>query len=154
MCTLGAHARRAGLQRLGAADLAAILGDGGVVRHVLRLERARPGEPAIGEMRGIAPRRSSDLPTSEPVPIIMIARAGIYSGQLLLSAFMAFRRSTQALELPRMPPPASLRGEQRLDFRHLPVLQPVRFEFLEIVENRLFPKLAIILKGPALIPQV
>ena len=53
-----------------------------------------------------------------------------------------------------MPPPSSLRGEQRLDFRHLPVLQPVRFEFLEVVENRLFPKLAIILKGQALIPQV
>ena len=33
------HARRAGLQRLGAADLAAVRGHGGVVRHVLRLER-------------------------------------------------------------------------------------------------------------------
>jgi hypothetical protein len=35
----GRHAGGAGLQRLGAADLAAIRGDGGVVGHVLRLER-------------------------------------------------------------------------------------------------------------------
>ena len=34
------HARGARLQRLGAADLAAVGGDRGVVRHVLRLERA------------------------------------------------------------------------------------------------------------------
>ena len=41
-------ARGAGLQRLRAADLAAIGGDGGVVAHVLRLER-RDAQPAIGE---------------------------------------------------------------------------------------------------------
>jgi hypothetical protein len=40
--------RGARLQRLGAADLAAIAGDRGVVRHVLRLERAHR-EPAIGK---------------------------------------------------------------------------------------------------------
>ncbi len=34
------HAGGAGLQRLGPADLAAIGGHGGIVRHVLRLERA------------------------------------------------------------------------------------------------------------------
>ena len=36
------HAAGARLQRLGAADLAAVGGDGGVVRHVLRLERPHP----------------------------------------------------------------------------------------------------------------
>ncbi len=40
--------RGAGLQRLGPPDLAAIGGDGGVVRHVLRLER-RDAQAAIGE---------------------------------------------------------------------------------------------------------
>ena len=39
MWTLGGTPRGARLQRLGAADLAAVDGDGGVVRHVLRLER-------------------------------------------------------------------------------------------------------------------
>ncbi len=43
------HARRACLQGLGASDLtAAIIGDGGVVRHVLRLERAH-AKPAPDE---------------------------------------------------------------------------------------------------------
>ena len=36
---MGGDAAGAGLQRLGAADLAAVGGDGGVVGHVLRLER-------------------------------------------------------------------------------------------------------------------
>ena len=43
----------AGLQGLGAADLAAVGGDGGVVRHVLRLERA-DAEAAEGEGAGEA----------------------------------------------------------------------------------------------------
>ena len=43
----------AGLQRLGAADLAAVGGDGGVVGHVLRLERA-DAEAAVGEGAGEA----------------------------------------------------------------------------------------------------
>ena len=42
MCTLGATPRGARLQRLRAADLAAVGGDRGVVRHVLRLERRDP----------------------------------------------------------------------------------------------------------------
>jgi hypothetical protein len=44
----GRHAGRQRLKRLGAADLAAILGDGGVVRHVLRLERPHL-QPAADE---------------------------------------------------------------------------------------------------------
>ena len=44
----GRDARGPRLQRLGAADLAAIGGDGGIVRHVLRLERRDP-QAAIGE---------------------------------------------------------------------------------------------------------
>ena len=43
----------AGLQRLGAADLAAVGGDGGVVGHVLRLEGA-DAEAAVGEGAGEA----------------------------------------------------------------------------------------------------
>ena len=43
------HARRACLQGLGTPDLAAaIIGDGGIVRHVLRLERAH-AQPAPGK---------------------------------------------------------------------------------------------------------
>ena len=42
-------ARRAGLERLRPADLAAILGDGRVIRHVLRLER-RDAVAGIGEV--------------------------------------------------------------------------------------------------------
>ena len=48
MWTLRRDAAGARLQRLGAADLAAVGGDGGVVRHVLRLERRDP-QAAIGE---------------------------------------------------------------------------------------------------------
>ena len=50
----------AGLQGLGAADLAAIAGDGGIVGHVLRLEgqhfQAAPGEGAAqaGDHQGFA----------------------------------------------------------------------------------------------------
>ncbi len=44
----GRHPGGPGLQRLRAADLAAVRGDGGVVRHVLRLERAHPQAP-VGE---------------------------------------------------------------------------------------------------------
>ena len=42
----GRDARRPGLEGLGAADLAAVGRDGGVVRHVLRLERPHPEAPA------------------------------------------------------------------------------------------------------------
>jgi hypothetical protein len=50
------YARSPSLERLGAPDLAAaIIGDGGVVRHVLRLERAH-AKPAPG----INPRESRD----------------------------------------------------------------------------------------------
>ena len=48
MCDAWRDARGARLQRLGAADLAAVGGDRGIVRHVLRLERAHL-EPAVGE---------------------------------------------------------------------------------------------------------
>ncbi len=41
------HAGGAGLQRLGAADLAAVGGHGGIVRHVLRLERAHAEAAAL-----------------------------------------------------------------------------------------------------------
>ena len=44
------HAGRPRLQRLGAADLAAIGRDGGIVRHVLRLERP-DRQPARGKAR-------------------------------------------------------------------------------------------------------
>jgi hypothetical protein len=44
----GRHAGSAGLQGLGAADLAAVGGDGGVVRHVLRLERTH-AQAALGQ---------------------------------------------------------------------------------------------------------
>ncbi len=37
--TADRHAACAGLQRLGAADFSAIMGHGGIVRHVLRFER-------------------------------------------------------------------------------------------------------------------
>ena len=47
----GRYARGACLQRLGAADLAAVRRDGGVVRHVLRLERSDP-EPTPREGAG------------------------------------------------------------------------------------------------------
>ena len=53
MWTDGRDAGGAGLQRLGAADLAAGGGDGGVVGHVLRLERA-DAEAAVGEGAGEA----------------------------------------------------------------------------------------------------
>ena len=53
MSTVGGDAGGAGLQGLGAADLAAVGGDGGVVRHVLRLERAH-AEAAVGEGAGEA----------------------------------------------------------------------------------------------------
>ena len=43
----GRHAGGAGLQRLGAADLAAVGCHGGVVRHVLRLERAHAEAAAL-----------------------------------------------------------------------------------------------------------
>ena len=42
------HAGRPRLQRLRASDLAAVSGDGGIVRHVLRLERPHP-KATIGE---------------------------------------------------------------------------------------------------------
>jgi hypothetical protein len=42
----GRHPGGAGLERLRPADLAAVGGDGGVVRHVLRLERPDPQAPA------------------------------------------------------------------------------------------------------------
>ena len=42
MCTRRRRAAGQRLQRLGAADLAAVRGDGGVVAHVLRLERPHP----------------------------------------------------------------------------------------------------------------
>ncbi len=48
MCTLAGNARGARLQRLGAADLAAILRHRRIVRHVLRLERPHP-QVAVGE---------------------------------------------------------------------------------------------------------
>jgi antitoxin CptB len=60
-----------GLQRLGAADLAAVGGDGGVVGHVLRLERPHD-QAAIGEQPA-QPATSTDLPTSEPQPWIINA---------------------------------------------------------------------------------
>ena len=63
------------LQRLGAADLAAVGGDRGVVRHVLRLERADTKTTARKSAR--QPATSNDLPTSDPVPWIMMARAVI-----------------------------------------------------------------------------
>ena len=54
------------LQRLGAADLAPVACDRGVVGHVLRLEGAHL-EPArrIGAAQAATSR---DLPTLEPVP--------------------------------------------------------------------------------------
>ena len=67
MWTLGAAKTGARLQRLGAADLAAVRGHGGVVRHVLRLERqhaqAAPGEGAAkpGDQQGLADVRARAL---------------------------------------------------------------------------------------------
>ena len=63
------------LQRLGAADLAAIRRHRGVVRHVLRLER--PHREAAPREGAAEPRDDHDLPTSEPVPWIMSARSRI-----------------------------------------------------------------------------
>ena len=54
----GRDAGRPRLQRLGPADLAAIGGDGGVVRHVLRLERPHARARA-GRRPGTARRRSA-----------------------------------------------------------------------------------------------
>ncbi len=75
MCTLGATLGRARLQRLGAADLAAVRGHRGVVRHVLRLERA--DLEAAPRQRARQPGDDQDLPTSEPVPWNMSALAVI-----------------------------------------------------------------------------
>ncbi len=61
-----------GLQRLGAADLAAVDGDGGVVGHVLRLERAARSRPRLANRRQ-RPATSTDLPTSDPHPRIISA---------------------------------------------------------------------------------
>ena len=66
MSTVGATPRGARLYRLGAADFAAIRRHRGVVRHVLRLERAH-FEAAIAKARH-RPATISDLPTPEPVP--------------------------------------------------------------------------------------
>ena len=51
-------ARGAGLQRLGAADLAAVGCHSGVVRHVLRLERD-DADAAVGKERGKGRPRSA-----------------------------------------------------------------------------------------------
>jgi len=45
---MGRHARRQRLQRLGAADFAAIDGDGRIERHVLRF-KGRDAQPATGQ---------------------------------------------------------------------------------------------------------
>jgi hypothetical protein len=56
---VGWDAARARLQRLGATDLAAVGGDGGVVRHVLRLER--PNIEAAAGIRAGQPGRDQRL---------------------------------------------------------------------------------------------
>ena len=63
----GRHACRPRLQRLRAADLAAIGRDGGVVRHVLRLERPHL-EPASREDAGTGPPRGATCPHSSRCP--------------------------------------------------------------------------------------
>ncbi len=62
------------LECLRAADLAAVDGDGGVVRHVLRLE-GEHAQAAPREGARTGRRRCSDLPTFEPAPWIINARA-------------------------------------------------------------------------------
>ena len=70
-----ARARQASAcKRLRAPDLAPVDGDGGIVRHVLRLEGARPSGPRRDSARQ-RPATSSDLPTFEPAPWII--RAGM-----------------------------------------------------------------------------
>ena len=61
----GRDARGARLQRLGAADLAAVLRHRCVVRHVLRLERQHL-QPARDERRGRARRRSATCRRRSP----------------------------------------------------------------------------------------
>jgi hypothetical protein len=60
------HAAGHGLERLRPADFPAVHGDGGIVRHVLRLERQNL-EPRLASARQM-PATSTDLPTSDPVP--------------------------------------------------------------------------------------
>ena len=69
MSTRGLDAGRLGLQRLGAADLAAVAAHGRVERHVLRLER-RDAEPVAPQEPDRAPRRAcSCRPTTRcPAP--------------------------------------------------------------------------------------
>ena len=66
MSVVGSDARGLGLRGLGPADLAAVGGDGGVERHVLRLERRHP-EPARAKIRQNA-AASRLLPTPDDVP--------------------------------------------------------------------------------------
>ena len=67
MSTCGRGARGLGLRELGAADLAAVGGDGGVERHVLRLEgrhaqaAARPDATERGGQERLAHRRRGPL---------------------------------------------------------------------------------------------
>ena len=65
------------LQRLRAANLAAIRRHGCIVRHILRFER-RDGQPAQRLAARHRPATSSDLPTLEPAPwIIRAVIAGV-----------------------------------------------------------------------------
>src|SRR5208283_460729 len=50
--------------------------------------------------------------------------------------------------------PQSLRREQRPYLRHLPVFQPARLHFLEIVEDGRLPELAALLHRLALIAEI
>ena len=88
------------LQRLGAADLAAVGGDRGVVRHVLRLERPHP-QPAPGEGARHSPATISDLPTSEPVPWIISARVTLTLPALAGEAIAATARVGECLRTRR-----------------------------------------------------
>ena len=72
MCTRRRHAAGARLQRLRAADLAAVGRHGGVVRHVLRLERPHP-QAASREGARTARRRAATCRHCEPVPWIINA---------------------------------------------------------------------------------